>query len=224
MTGFLWSEALFSWRRLAGRRGAAIVLSALLATVLLAALERRAAAAFALDRALLGATFGMVLPLACFALARCLIPTRPEDAVGALAQFGVSRRTALAGRVLVLFTSQAALGLLLGLVTVVVAGPTMAWSRELLSIVWIAPLGALAFGAVLLLGASFGPKGAVVALLLDWVFGNGTGAFALPWPRAHIRSLLGGMPVLELVQLQSGLLLWAIVVFGALGALSRTPR
>lgn len=195
----------------------------LFAVAVLALLERRADPAFACDRALLGPAFGLLLPLGCFSLARSLFRSGVEPALAPFASLGVDRRTVLVGRALVLLLAGLALAVLLGLSVLAVAGPTASWPRELWAIVWVAGLAGMAYGALLLLGVALGRHGLWLLLLGDWLLGSGSGWFALPWPRAHVRSLLGGESVLWLSQPTSAVLLLGLVALWLVVSVVRTP-
>jgi hypothetical protein len=60
--------------------------------------------------------------------------------------------------------------------------------------------------------------------VLDWILGTGASLLALPWPRAHIKNLLGGEPLLGLPQWSATLALLVIGLFCGSAALLRTPR
>jgi hypothetical protein len=197
------SAARVAVRDLLTRRSAALVAGAVLMVALVSVVERRAAPGFALDRALLGPCFGLFLPFCCFVLTRSAFPTGIEAALGRLARLGVNRRQALIGRAGVLLGMEAIVALPLSLAALTMTGPTSSWSQEVAALVWVAPLAALGHGALLLLGASFGRFGALTVLLLDWLLGSGAGPLALPFPRAHVRNLLGGEAVLGFGQLAS---------------------
>jgi hypothetical protein len=84
-----------------------------------------------------------------------------------------------------------------------------AWLRDAGTCVWI---GVISGGAYVLafIGASgYGARGQGRAWLLaaDFLLGAGGSFLALPWPKGHVRNLLGGAPVLELPQLSALLLL-----------------
>jgi hypothetical protein len=61
-------------------------------------------------------------------------------------------------------------------------------------------------------------------LIGDWVFGGGTSAIALPWPRAHVRALLGGPAPLGLTPSESALVLAALGLLASFAYLRRLPR
>jgi hypothetical protein len=69
---------------------------------------------------------------------------------------------------------------------------------------------ALYFGAASLLGKRGG--GRKWALIIDFVLGAGGSALAAPWPRGHLRNLLGGEPVVDLSQANAWFALGAIGV------------
>jgi hypothetical protein len=194
----------------------------LVAALVLALLESRAASAFAYDRALMGPAFGLLLPLSCFALARQLFRGGLEPALAPFAGLGVNRRRLLAGRGMALLLGAVACALPLGLVVLTVAGPTASWPRELAALSWVGVLAGLAYGALLLAGAAVGRHGPWLVLLLDWLFGGGNGWFALPWPRGHLRGLLGGEAVLHLSQVASAFALFGLVALCLAVSFART--
>jgi hypothetical protein len=73
---------------------------------------------------------------------------------------------------------------------------------DLLSSVWLGVLGGACYAAWFSLGSMVGASGGgrLLFLLLDWVLGSGSTALAAPWPRAHLRNLLGSEPVLHMPQ------------------------
>lgn len=200
-------EARLAVRDLVTRRSAVVVIGAACIVALASLVERRAAPGFALDRALLGPCFGLFVPLCCFVLTRATFPNGIEAALGHVARFGVDRRRALVGRAGVLLGVEAIAALPLSLAALAMTGPTSSWSQEIATLLWVAPLAGLAHGALLMLGATFGRFGALCLLVSDWLLGSSTGSLALPFPRAHIRNLLGGEAVLGFGQWASALAL-----------------
>jgi hypothetical protein len=99
-------------------------------------------------------------------------------------------------------------------------------ARDVLTSAWVAALGGAAYASFFSFGASFGKRGGgrVIALVLDWVLGSGTGASGLLTPRPHIRSLLGGDAVMGLSGRASALVLVGLVGLFALLATLRTRR
>jgi hypothetical protein len=70
--------------------------------------------------------------------------------------------------------------------------------RDLVACAEIGALGGAAYASFFVLGASFGLRGLGRSILLvaDWLFGGGRGIASVFFPRAHIRSLLGGSSTL----------------------------
>jgi hypothetical protein len=57
-----------------------------------------------------------------------------------------------------------------------------------------------------------GRIGSTLLLVGDWLFGSGTSALSLPWPRGHLRALLGGTAPLGLSPRDAALCLLLIVL------------
>jgi hypothetical protein len=187
-------------------------LLALCFTLGVALLERAHGHEGAADRALLGGVFGIALPLLCyFLVARSCGGGSLRSAVHPLARHGLDRRGLILGLALAPLVLAALLAAVTGMLAVLVTRGTSdpLWLRDAFACVWI---GALSAGAYVLafVGASgFGARGQGRAWLLgaDFLLGAGSSLLALPWPKGHVRSLLGGTPVLELSQLAALLLL-----------------
>jgi hypothetical protein len=60
-------------------------------------------------------------------------------------------------------------------------------------------------------------------LVMDWMLGSGLGALALPWPRAHARTLLGGAPVAQLGAAGSALALVLLAIAASALYARRVP-
>lgn len=178
--------------------------AAALACALSAWLERTFYPTHAVDRALLREAFGLWLPLAAYAAAeRICRKGRLESIVVAVPRYGGSRRASLAGAVLALGGVLAASGASLAAITVAVAhGPGgLPWLNDFLLSSWLGALGGVSYAAWLSLASGFGRSGRRgTFLVLDLIFGSMSGAWALPFPRAHLRNLLGGAAPLELSQ------------------------
>jgi hypothetical protein len=108
----------------------------------------------------------------------------------------------------------AAVGAVLAAASVLVAsGRTdLAALADAFTSAWIGALGGVVYVTWFSLGALFGKggRGRVYALGLDWILGSATSAMAMPWPRAHLRSLLGGELVLGLPGWQSTVALYLL--------------
>ena len=186
-------------------------------------LERQSDAESAPDDALSGAAFGIALPLLAYLVSeRVCAGQRLERSVDGVARYGTNRRAALLG---VLLASALCTALGSALLTVAALlgahathSPSLASDlRTSVGIALIAGLVyALYFGAASVLCKRGG--GRKWALIVDFVLGAGGSALAAPWPRGHVRNLLGGAPVVELSQASAWLALGVIGV--ACGALS----
>lgn len=188
--------------------------------------ERSREPAYAADRTLLGATFGVALPIFCYALFGVIHRHGPTQALlEPLARHGANRRALALGLFAGLAAWAAAFAALLGILAVLSARgagdarvPTdmfaSAWSGSAIAVSYI---GLFAFGSL------WARKGRLILLVADWLFGSGSGVLALPWPRGHARNLLGGEPVLELSQASALLLLWLLAALGTLLFTRRIP-
>ncbi|MEB2311862.1 MAG: hypothetical protein OZ921_17065 [Sorangiineae bacterium] len=209
MSAFLGGATLGATRL----RRASSLLATLVAFALVAldaALERRVAGRAATDHALVGAVFGVAIPLLAYLTSeRVSGGARLDDSLDALARHGANRRGLALGALALSAALMATAGALLAAEATWLTGG----SDARLS----AGLGALAgalyaawFGAA----STFGRRGGgrAWALALDWLLGSGAAASALPWPRGHLRNLLGAEPVLELSQRSSSFIALCIAL------------
>lgn len=196
--------------------------------VVIARLERLRASAFAADRTLTGAAFGIALPLvAYFVLDRLTARTSLRDGVTAVSRHGVSRRAAALGLLARACALCAMLGATLAVVAVVGARSSTdpALLRDMVASAGIGIVASTSYAALFGLGATLGSRGQGRFWLLacDWLFGAGNRAFAAPWPRGHVRNLLGAEAVLDLPQ-WGGLCVLVALIGACIGlALWRTP-
>lgn len=216
-------------RRLANGRSVLVVGLALALVLLGALLERRASPLLATDRTLVGIVFGVVLPLLCWGVVtRITARRRLEDSVHELARHGADRRLATAGLLLVAAAAAALGALLLAELAVLAtrwpADPRLA--GDLVTSGWIALLAGGAYAAWFALASTLGRSGGGRgwALVVDWVFGAGASLVALPWPRGHVRNLLGAEPVFGMPQWSATAALFAMALLYGLFALARSPR
>ena len=210
--------ALLARERMRGISGPLVLLLSCAALFAISVLERQSDASSAPDDALRGAVFGVALPLlAYFVSERACAGERLENSVEGVARYGTNRRAALVG---VLLVSALVSALASALITVAALLGAHAPHSSLLPADLRASVGialiagavyALYFGAASLLGKRGG--GRKWALIIDFVLGAGSSALAAPWPRGHLRNLLGGEPVVELSQTSAWL---ALIVIGAL--------
>jgi len=171
-----------------------------------ALLERARGALGAADRALSGGAFGVALPLFCyFLVGRACNGTSLREALVPLTRHGLDRRASTLGLSLppaLLGAGFAALSsLVVVLVTRGLSDPNVA--RDALTSIWIGIVSGAAYVAVLVGASAYGRRGQGRWWLLaaDFLLGGGDSFLAFPWPKGHIRNLLGGTAVLELSQL-----------------------
>jgi hypothetical protein len=168
-------------------------------------LQRRVSPSRAADLALVAAVFGIALPLLAHAtLSQLTGRTRLEAVLVPVARHGGSRRLGAAGLILGSAAWLASLGGVLAALAVLLARGTgdPKLLGDLLNSLWLGALGGACYAAWFSLGSMIGASGGgrLVLLLLDWVLGSGTTALAAPWPRGHLRNLLGSEPVLHMPQ------------------------
>jgi hypothetical protein len=211
--------------------------ASLAALVLAGVLEARATGSAASARAaqlrlLQGVAFGLVLPLLAHAVSGRLGARLPDLMAFAWPRYGGDRRWYALGRLAVPGLLSGAVTALCGVLALGLGSATSAAAHELppsllnvLAVIWIAVLGGFAYVACLSLAhRAAGNVGRLSFLVADWVFGGGTSAIALPWPRAHVRALLGGGAPLELQPHDSAVLLAAIGLLASFAYLRRVPR
>jgi hypothetical protein len=186
--------------------GAPLVLALSCAAVYaIGVLERRHDAAGAADSTLTGAAFGVALPILAYLLCdRVCAGQGLARSVDVIARHGANRRAAVLGLLLATALCMALACALLASAALLAAGApgSSAFGRDLRISIGIALLSggvyALWFGFASLFGKRGG--GRKWALFTDFVFGAGSSLLALPWPRGHVRNLLGGTPVHALSQ------------------------
>lgn len=208
--------------RLRGITPLLAVAVACIAVYLIGLLERRSDHAFAADTTLTGAVFGIALPLLAYlASERVCDGQRLSRSVDAVARHGASRRLAVLG---LLLTSVACMALVAVLLTMCALLGARASAGDVALSGGIAIVAgavyAAWFGWASMLGARGG--GRRWALVLDLLFGAGSSFMAAPWPRAHIRNLLGGEPALELSQAGAWFALTLIGLLSVSYSASRT--
>jgi hypothetical protein len=190
------------------------------------ALERQHGAAYALDRTLLGAAFGVGVPLLAYGFFELALGRgRPSVLLGPLLRHGADGRGLSFGAFGVLSAWAASGAAVLAVVAVLAAGVARErFGAELFACAWGGALAGLAYAGLFALGSHFGRRGRLLLLLGDWLLGSGSGPLALPFPRAEARSLLGGEPVLELSQMTALVVLVLVASVGLLAAVSLERR
>lgn len=175
------------------------------------------------------ATFGVVLPLASYALCARVDGTRDDLMSAYWARHGISRRLYALGRIgfcaalgAALMITSAALAFVLS--HAIFGASATGGALAFAAVLAVAALGAMGyaacFGLAQLVG---GGLGRAAFLVLDWLLGSGAGIAALPWPRAHLRSLLGGPAVAGMSPYQAALFLICITLIGGLLCARRVP-
>jgi hypothetical protein len=170
-----------------------------------ALLERAQGRVGAADRALSGGAFGVALPLmGYFLVSRVCVGATSKDAVAPLARHGMDRYALTLGLTLppaLLAAVFAALSSLLVVLVTRGSGDARLLTDALTSL-WIGLVAGVAY-VVAFMGASAygrGGRGRSWLLAADFVLGAGDSFLAFPWPKAHIRNLLGGSTALQLSQ------------------------
>jgi hypothetical protein len=208
------------------RGGAAVACALGLAFELgVALLERADGRVGAADRALSGGAFGIALPLLCyFLVGRACAGQSSADAVAPLARHGMDRRSLTLGLALPPALWAATFSALSSLLVVAVTrgGGDPLLLTDALTSLWIGLVAGPAYVAAFVGASAYGRSGRGRSWLLaaDFVLGAGDSVLAFPWPKAHIRNLLGGSATLEMSQLGALLALlgtsFAFLLFGML--------
>jgi hypothetical protein len=224
------SAALGARLALGGLTGRAPWVAAGLGLVLVeitSLLERSREPAYAADRALLGAALGVVVPLVCYALFEAVYrKERAAALLDPLGRHGADRRHLSLGINGALLVSCTATTAVLTALTAIGArgfGDRLVLADAFASL-WGGALVGAGYAGLFSLASRYGRRGRIVALVLDWLFGSSAGLFALPWPRAHARSLFGGEPVLDSPQLVAAAVLAMLAFAGVAFAAARESR
>ncbi len=190
-------------------------------------LERSGEPAYAADRALLGPTLGVIVPLVAYALFESVYKReRSTTLLEPVARHGADRRLLSFGTNGTLTLGCAAMAAIFAALTAVSArgfhDPAVV--ADALASFWSGALVGAAYAGLFALASHFGRRGRIAVLVLDWFFGSGAGLFALVWPRAHARNLFGGEPVLDGSQALAALVLAMMGLVGTIFAAARETR
>lgn len=180
--------------------------------LVLAAMARRAGSVHGADHVLLEGYASFALPLLSYAVVGGALGARSMKAsTTSMVAFGASPERAAAASVVVAAAACAVVGALLASAVAAVAHgsadpPAL---RDALTSAYAGGLGGLAYASWYALGAGFGRRGGgrVVLLVVDFLVSGDDGMLAMATPRAHVRSLLGGLEAMELSPRASGLAL-----------------
>jgi hypothetical protein len=190
-----------------------VALLSLAVGVMVGLVERDYLALGAADRSL-SVVFSLLIPLSSFAVTSLVVGrARLDDAVWPWARHGLPRRQLIIGMLLVGMLVAALIAAVTALAALLLShGATAAFGRDALTTCWIGALAAAAYVAWFGLGAAFWRmgRGRWLVLIADFTIGGGVGVMALPWPRAHLRSLIGFEAVADLPQRTSSVLLAAM--------------
>lgn len=204
------------------------LITGLTLSVIVALLERRQGQLGASDRALSGVAFGAVLPILAYLASDSLLARqRLSASLSAVVRHGASPASAAFGQWVALVLVMAAAGAALGASTCIAtrAYTGTPWLYDLLTSTWIGGLGGMTYATCFYFSSSFGRRGGgrKAFLALDLVLGVSSGVASLPWPRSHLRNLIGGMPPIGWSQGASALALLAILAL-TLGLALRRAR
>jgi hypothetical protein len=172
----------------------------------IALLERAQGALGAADRALSGGAFGVALPLVCyFLVGKACGNAGLRDAVWPLARHGLDRRVLTFGLALPPALLAAAFAATSGMLVVLITrGPSdPRFLADTWASIWIGVVASVAYVATFVGASAVGKRGRGRSWLLaaDFLLGAGDSFLAFPWPKGHVRNLLGGSAVLELSQM-----------------------
>ncbi len=217
----LWAGARLAGGRLAGRRLVLVALLALSVAAMVALVERSHEPVDAATRALT-VVFGLVVPLSCFAvLSIATGRARIDETLWPLARHGLRGSHLALGLLMGTMVVAASLAVVTVELSLVLcyggdgqAAGTAGFGRDAVTTGWIAALGSSAYVAWFGFGAAFFRfgRGRWIPLVADFILGAGAGYVAALWPRAQLRNLIGGEPVLDLPQATSSVLLAAMIV------------
>jgi hypothetical protein len=222
---------VLGWRlgfsRLAPRRLVVLTLLAAAVTAVVASVERSSGSLHA-PSTTLATLFGLVVPLLSVGVVSLASGGERLD-LGAwsVARFGWARGEIALGALLMPALTSVLIALATTALGLAIAyGDRPGLAADLRLTLPIAALGSAAYFGFLALGAAFLPRGRGrwLALGLDLVFGATAGPFAVPFPRGHLRNLLGGESVLELSQRASSAALLGIAALGLVLAVQRAGR
>lgn len=222
--------ATVTWKRLARATRAWLAIALWVAVAVVPALlERLRSVGHGADHALLGFYSSIALPFLAFSVLSAVLGREGLGASSiALANFGATPGRVALHTVTVAVVASAALGGTLGAVVDVVGHGVLdpPLRDDALRALAAGALGGAAYAAFFALGSAFGARGwgRSVLLLLDWVFGVGSGTSALLVPRAHVRNLLGGLAPLEVSGRVSYAVLAAMTILFTWLACARASR
>jgi hypothetical protein len=222
--------AAVPWKRLVRAPRAWMALGFWVAVAVLpAVLERVRATGHGADHALLGFYASIALPFVAYSALSAVLG---KDGLGPsgipLANFGAPPGRVALFTATVAIAASAVLGGGLGVLVDVVGHGSLdpPLVEDALRALATGALGGAAYAAFFAVGASFGARGfgRSILLVLDWIFGTSAGTSSLLVPRAHVRSLLGGVAPLDVSARTSYLMLGGMIVVFTWFACARASR
>lgn len=198
--------------------------------VVVAVAERVQSPWNAVDMALQGAGFGLVVPLVSMGVVSMVLGWNGlERGANAVAWLGVSRRVAAVSMVFVAACVAAVMGAVAAAVTALAAygGVRAGVLADAGMALWIGALGGLVYGVYFGVASSFSKRGAAgrwCAFGADWLAGFFAGGVGLVFPKAHLRNLFGWPGMEACPQWASVLVLLLMVPFFTVVGLLRTRR
>ena len=203
--------------RLRGVSAPLVLLLGAVAVFAWGVLLRRGHPSSAADETLGFAVFGCALPVFSYLFCeRVCAGQSLTRSVEGVTRHGAQRRAVLFGVLLGSALGMALSSAVLTLAALLGAHPAgSALTNDLRASLGVALLAGAVYALWFAAAARFGRRGSgrKWALILDFLLGAGGSVLALPWPRGHVRNLLGGEPVLGLSQ--AG----AMVALALIGAL-----
>lgn len=214
-------------RLLGGAAPAALGLASLVA-LWIAVWARRDGPDQGADRAV-HAILGLALPLLLLATSESgLGRSRLDRALRPIWRLGADGRVSALVATLVLSLGAVLEAWVLGAIAILGTRglSDVALLPDLRATLFVASLAGIAYSCWLVLASTFGRRGGgrLIFVALDWLLGSGDGVLSAPWPRGHVRSLLGGAPVLGQAQSADAAWLLGFAAAALLAALWRTSR
>jgi hypothetical protein len=183
----------------------------------------------AYDHVITGTYGSLVLPLLAYSVVGAALGARAlGPSCASLVAFGAPpARVALATAAVAMVATAVVGAVVAAFVAVVAHGssdPPVV--LDALTSAWVGALGGAAYASLFSFGASFGRRGGgrSALLVVDFLFGAGSGVPALVVPRAHLRNLLGGTAPMRLPGFASAIALVVLTAFFAALALRRARR
>jgi hypothetical protein len=186
-----------------------------------AVVDREHSSGHAANGALVHVFGGVALPLLALGIAAAVANGDTLGRSGrSLVALGAPPARVAAASVLTAIVATAITGVILGGVVLLVAGTDRPLGDDLLTTAWASALGGAAYASLFSLGSTI-RWGRGALLIVDALMGSWGALSSVFLPRAHLRSLLGGLPANDLPQHWSVVALAAITIACAALAIRR---